>query len=321
MIANRNGIGWRRLRFGNDTVGYRNNSRENDILELQVRIKPAGISRGYFMGIALVVLALVSAPAQSYDLKEETLAGWGDYISSACLRAEPSAKRSSFLRINELPEGRLRVREGETLVWRESDGHPAKVPHGLIHDWAGAVFIPKATMADVLAVARDYEHYPEIYTSAVVKANRLGSEENDDRFSMVIMQKVLFLTAAVKGEYETRYVQVDAKRWYSVSKSIRLQSIENYGQPDVRVLPPDRGPGFVWRLYSFARFEESDGGVYIELEALGLSRDVPMLVRWLVDPVVEHLPRNSLQATLDKTRDAVLAKVSREDLTAKISAR
>jgi hypothetical protein len=53
--------------------------------------------------------------------------------------------------------------------------------------------------------------------------------------------------------------------------------------------------------------------VFIEVEAIGLSRDVPMLVRWLVDPIVEHLPKNSLQATLDETRNAVLVRNNRED--------
>jgi hypothetical protein len=130
---------------------------------------------------------------------------------------------------------------------------------------------------------------------------------------MLLVQKVAFVTAALSGEYETQYVQVNAKRWYSISKSTRLQSIENFGQPDMRELPPDQGPGYVWRLFTFTKFEESDGGVFIELEAIGLSRDVPMLVRWLVDPIVEHLPKNSLQATLDETRNAVVVRNKRED--------
>jgi hypothetical protein len=246
-------------------------------------------------------------------LKEQTLAAWDGYVSSTCSRAEARAKESPFLQIDEVAGRRLQVRAGETTVWRESEGHPAKVPHGLIHDWMGAVFIPKVTIADVLAVVRDYDRYAEVYTPAVVRANRLGSDENADRFSMLLMQKVLFVTAATKGEYETRYVQVDAKRWYSISRSTRLQSIENFGQPDMHELPPDQGPGYVWRLFTFTKFEESDGGVFIELEAIGLSRDVPMLVRWLVDPIVEHLPKNSLEATLDETRTAVVARNKREE--------
>jgi hypothetical protein len=282
----------------------------------QAHIAEGGISSpSYLLSIVLALLALVSAPAQSTanDLKEQTLAAWDGYVNSACARAVARAKESSFLRIDEVPERRPQVRAGETTVWRESEGHPAKVPHGLIHDWMGSVFIPKATIAEVLAVVRDYDRYAQVYTPAVIEANRIGSEENADRFSMLLMQKVLFVTAATKGEYETRFVQVDAKRWYSISKSTRLQSIENFGQPDMRELPPDHGPGYVWRLFSFTKFEESDGGVFIEVEAIGLSRDVPMLVRWLVDPIVEHLPKNSLEATLNETRNAVLVRNNREE--------
>ena len=80
---------------------------------------------GYFVAIVLALLALFSAPAQSAasELKEQTQAAWDSYIHSACSRAEARARESSFLRINDLPERRLRVHAGETLVWREGDGH------------------------------------------------------------------------------------------------------------------------------------------------------------------------------------------------------
>ena len=279
------------------------------------RGKGASVNHGYFVLIMLALLALVSAPAESAasELKDQTRVAWDSYVRSACLRSEARARESSFLRISDLPDRRLHVHAGETLVWREGDGRPATAPHGLIHDWIGAVFIPKATIADVLAVTRDYDRYSEIFKPAVVEAKELDAAGNDDRFSMLLMQKVLFVTAAMKGEYETRYIQVSAKRWYSISQSTRLQAIEKFGSPDMRALPPDQGPGYIWRLYSFTKFEESDGGVYIEMEALGLSRDVPIILRWLVNPILEHLPRNSMQATLGQTRDAVLARISHED--------
>ncbi len=270
---------------------------------------------GYLGAIVLALFALFTAPAQSNasELKEQTLAEWNDYVHSACLRAEERGQDSAFLRVSEVPERRDRARAGEIIVWREGDRERARVPHGLIHDWAGIVFIPKATIADVFAVARDYDHYADIYKPAVIEARERGSEEDDDSFSMLLVQKVLFVTAALQGEYETQYTRVDAKHWYSISQSTRLQAVEGFGQADMRVLPPDRGPGFVWRLYSFTRFEESDGGVYVEVEALALSRDVPAMLRWLVDPVVDHLPKESLRETLEKTRNAVLEKASHRD--------
>ncbi len=272
-------------------------------------------NHGHFLLSILALLAFFWAPMQSTasELKKQTAAVWDEYVNSTCLRAEARAKEPPFLRIDDLPERHLRLQAGETLIWRGAPAQATPVPHGLIHDWVGAVFIPKATMADVLAVTRDYNHYAEIYRPVVIGARQLDSDGDNDRFSMLLVQKVAFVTAALSGEYETQYVQVDAKRWYSISKSIRLQAVEDYGQPAMQVLPPDRGPGYVWRLYSFTRFEESDGGVYIELEAVALSRDVPRLLRWLADPIVDHLPRNALRETLEETRKAVLARLSRED--------
>jgi len=263
----------------------------------------------------LALSALFSVPAQSSanELREQTLAEWNDYVHSACLRTEERGVDSPFLRVRELPERRERARAGEIIVWREGDGHRTKVPHGLIHDWTGVVFIPKATIADVFAVARDYDHYSEIYKPAVMEARGRGSQGDDDNYSMLLVQKVLFVTAAVQGEYETQYTRIDAKHWYSISQSTRLQAVEGFGEADVRVLPPDRGPGYVWRLFSFTRFEESDGGVYVEVEAMALSRDVPAMLRWLADPVVDHMPRDSVRETLEKTRGAVLERMSRQD--------
>jgi len=50
---------------------------------------------------------------------------------------------------------------------------------------------------------------------------------------------------------------------------------------------------------STARFEERDGGVYVELEAIALSRDVP--VRWIVNPIVRRVSRNSMLLSLQQT--------------------
>ena len=274
-------------------------------------------NRHYFVLLALALVALFWIPAQSSanELSEQTRAAWdnyiGSHISSRCLRV--NGNKSAFLSVRELPEGSARLRTGQILIWREKDEQPAHVPHGLIHDWIGAVFIPNATIEDVLAVLRDYDRYPKIYSPAVIKATKLESTPTDDDFSMLLMQKVLFVTAALQGEYKTRYVQIDATHWYSLSQSTSLQEIEHFGQPDMRILPPDRGPGYVWRLFTLAKFEEANDGVYIELEALGLSRDVPTVLRWLVEPVVERVPKDSMRTTLEETRKAVLTRIRQED--------
>jgi hypothetical protein len=262
----------------------------------------------FFVALAMV-FASTARHLNAKELKPETLTGWDNYVRTASSGIEAEAKAPHFLQVFGMPERLREVQAGEISVWRTDQGKSPHVSHGLIHDWFGAVFVPKVGISDVLEVARDYERYPEVYKPAVIKANTIASQENDDRFSMLLTQKVLFVTAALQGEYETQYVRVNAKRWYSLSRSTRLQAIENYGQPDMALLPPDSGPGYVWRLYSVTKFEEYDGGVYIEIEALGLSRDVPVMLKWLADPIVEHLPKNSMRTTLEATRAAAMARM------------
>src|SRR5580704_4022026 len=109
--------------------------QSQNALELQVTaLGQARTAKGdvpaqrYFLWIVLALFALMLAPAQSTanDLKEQTLGAWDGYVNSACSRAEARAKESPFLRIDEVPERRPQVRAGETTVWREREGHPAK---------------------------------------------------------------------------------------------------------------------------------------------------------------------------------------------------
>ena len=81
--------------------------------------------------------------------------------------------------------------------------------------------------------------------------------------------------------------------------------MENAGKTDERKLPPGTGHGFLWKLDSYWRFEERDGGVYLECQAVSLTRDVPAGLGWLIDPIVRNLPRESLVNTLRATRTAL----------------
>ena len=62
---------------------------------------------------------------------------------------------------------------------------------------------------------------------------------------------------------------------------------------------------YIWRLYTIARFEQTDDGVYVELEAMALSRDIPVAVRWLVTPIVRNISKSSLLTSLHQMEEAV----------------
>ena len=88
------------------------------------------------------------------------------------------------------------------------------------------------------------------------------------------------MTAAFYTELYFNYVALNSRQGYMTFPTARVQQIENYGEKDERRLAPDAGSGYLWRLISFARFEERDGGLYPELEVIGLSKDLPGSLRF-----------------------------------------
>ncbi|MBI3483727.1 MAG: hypothetical protein HY012_01045, partial [Acidobacteria bacterium] len=54
------------------------------------------------------------------------------------------------------------------------------------------------------------------------------------------------------------------------------------------------------------RYLERDGGTYIQLESVTLSRDIPVILDWLIRPFVEGVPRESVTFTLGTTRKALI---------------
>jgi len=131
--------------------------------------------------------------------------------------------------------------------------------------------------------------------------------ETEDTFSLRMLNKAVVGKFALDTDFKDSYKQLDQHKWYSTSYTTRVREVENYGAADEHQVPADIGRGLIWRLYSISRFEERDGGVYIELEAVAPSRDIPGALRWLVDPVVRRTSRSSMRVSLQKTHRAVFA--------------
>jgi hypothetical protein len=257
---------------------------------------------------ALATLVLVCAPAVSRaaELTNETLQAWQDYIRSANMRMEERVHGGlPFLWADESADRSRRVRAGEVVVSPVSDHSPVRAPKGLIHDWIGATLIPNAGLEDVFAVVRDYDRYKEFYKPLVIDSKSLGGDGTDYRFSLLMLNKSLFAKTALASEWNDLYTRVDDRRWYSIAYSTHVEEIEEYGSPGEHKLPQSEGSGYIWRLYSFSRFEQREEGVYVELEVIALSRDIPGALRWVIDPIVRRVSRRSILTSLTETRAAV----------------
>lgn len=259
--------------------------------------------------ILYTCFALLSAESQAAELKQEALKRWDSYVQAANSQMTERLKSGgTFLWVDEAPDRGRRVRTGKILVSPAGPHIPRSVPSGLIHDWIGAAFFPNAKLAGVLAVVRDYDHYQDYYKPSVVESKSLTAQGEDDRFTMLLVNKEVVAKTALDSEYQACYQKIDDTRWYGLAYTTRIQEIRDYGHPGEKKLAPDQGSGYIWRLYSIARFEERDGGVYVELEAMALSRDIPVEFRWMVDPIVRRVSKNAVMTSLHQTEEALHSK-------------
>ena len=257
----------------------------------------------------LAVLVLPGA-ATPIKLKPETLAAWQEYIEAARVRMQGSLKAGGSFLLSDSDSARAaKLRAGEIIVAPVGPHIPQSVPSGLIHDWAAEAFIPNVSIEDILLVVRDYEHYKQIYTPAVINSEAIVLGESADQFSLVLMNRSLIAKTALDGTFQSNFFRVNEQRWYSVSETTRMQEITGYGTDSQRSLPEGEGTGLIWRTFVTTRFEERDGGVYIEMETIALSRDIPISLRWMVNPIVRRISRSALETSLSQTRVAVKSAV------------
>ena len=244
--------------------------------------------------------------AHAIELDASTVDAWRDYLRVTDARMQERANADQpFLWIDEAPDRAARVRRGEVVVAPLVGLGTEDVPQGLIHDWIGAAFIPNVTIETLQSVVHDYDHYKQIYKPVVTDSKELACNPASQEFSMIWQRRVLFVNFAVQSRYEAHDFSVGPHRGYSIVDATRVQQIEDYRHSSEHLLPPDTGSGFIWRLHSIVRYEERDGGVYLEIRAIALTRNIPPSLRWLVTPVVNHLSVNSLTTTLRQTRQAV----------------
>jgi|ERR1700733_3554052 len=265
--------------------------------------------RSFFArAVTLVLLATIVIPveARAATLKSDTVAAWDDYLQTANANLQDRVRPGgSFLWTFENAERASKVRSGEIVVAPAPGQNPKKVPGGLIHHWMGAVFVPNLKLDDIVEVTRNYDRYKEFYRPSVVESKVIARRGSDDKFSMLLMNQAFFLKTALDTDCQASNVRLDDRRFYSISRTTRVQEVDEYGQPGEYRKPEGEGSGYIWELYSVARLEQRDYGVYIEIEAIALSRDIPAALRFVADPIVRRVSRNSLLISLQQTEQAV----------------
>jgi hypothetical protein len=272
------------------------------------------------MVAALAGVLALSATASAADLKQKTTDAFNKYVAVTEARIAGELKadgkflfpdRPSPKPSEEMHDAYARLKRGEILVERqdsEIDGKEVQVPDGMVHHWVGIVFIPGANLEQVLAIVRDYDHRAELYKPEVIAAHVISHQGSDYKIFMRLYQK-RFTTVVFNTEYDVHWGSVDDSRLYSHSISTHVAEVQDPHQPDGPEVPVGHGNGYLWRLNTYWRFQEKDGGVYVQCEAVSLTRDIPFGLAWLIKPLVTKIPKQSLDRALGRTREAVLEKM------------
>jgi hypothetical protein len=218
----------------------------------------------------------------------------------------PDARQSSF---QKLMKGEVLVEKRET----KSPGLNSGVPDGIVHHWIGIIFIPGVTLTQLLPILKDYDRRAELYKPDVIASHLISRERDDYKFFMRLYQK-RFTTIVFNTEYSAHWGQADSHRIYSNSISTRIAEVKDADHVDGEEWPVGQGHGYLWRLNTYWRYEEKDNGVYMQCEALSLTRDIPFGLGWLLKPLITKIPRESLNRALGQTRTVVLEQTKHGSL-------
>jgi hypothetical protein len=266
-------------------------------------------------GLLGTILApgLPSAPPPGVDLRPTTIAAFNKYVQLTEAHNQDELQRgTNLLWIDSLPEsersgayeglkrGEVRMQKLETL----DGGEKIQCPGGMIHHWVGTVLIPRAKLPDVLHVLQDYDHHAQYY-GPDVERSKIESREGDHFLVFLRFRRHKVITVVLDTEHDVRYFRDSETREHSRSSAVRITEVENAGKSDEGDKPPGQDGGFLWRMETWWRMDERDGGVYVQSEVVSLTRDIPTGLGLLIGPFVSSIPKETLTFTLEATRKAV----------------
>jgi hypothetical protein len=253
--------------------------------------------------LCIATLALV-APVLAQPTPAAN-AGFDTYIHALETRLDQQHRTpDGFLAPVSIPQAATRLRNGEFLVENLTPPAGPELPGALLFHWRGSTFVAGASAADFERLLRDFNAYPKTFSPQVLQAAVLSQEGDHLRFRMRVRQHHV-LTVVLDTTYDVTFRRLDPHRSYSLSRSTQISEIESAGTPSERTLSPAQAHGFMWRLNTYWTWEERDGGLYLQIESVSLTRSIPPGLGWMVRPFVESIPRESLEFTLRSAAEAL----------------
>jgi hypothetical protein len=232
----------------------------------------------------------------------DAVAAFNSYVWGVKLRLGQQHRSADGFLVSapSAPQSGVRLRGGELIVEQLTPAGGEALPGAMLHHWRGTAFAPGATAADFERVMKDFNGYPHYFSPQVLQARVLT--QKDDRLQAVMrVRQRHVITVVMDTTYDVTFGRLDERHGYSISRSTRIVEIDSPGTGRERELRSDEEHGFLWRLNTYWSYEERDGGLYLQIESVSLTRSIPRGLGWVVQPFVESVPRESLEFTLRST--------------------
>ncbi|MGH9339099.1 MAG: hypothetical protein ACRD1R_05815 [Acidobacteriota bacterium] len=235
---------------------------------------------------------------------------WNEYVrlTESRIERELSSQEGFFAYDFQVPRkagadreallsGKLVIAKART---RRVDGSDIEVPGAMIHHWRGAVFIPGVTLDAVLEAVQN----PDVqnrWQEDVLESRVLERNGNSLRVYLKLIRSKI-VTVTYSTEHLVQYRRHSPERASSRTISTKVAELANAGTSAERGKPEGEDRGFLWRLNSYWRYQEMDGGVLVECESLTLSRSIPTILAPVIGPIVRSVAEESMSRTLVSMR-------------------
>jgi len=265
-------------------------------------------NRAFLRVFAVILLAAaVPVAAAAARLQPETIEAWDAYIANTEDRIEREVQSESGFLIQDFcakpQETRRKILEGGVVVAPmetiDGEGNGIPIPDGRIHHWRGSIFLPGVGLEEYLHRALNpSEEGP--HQSEVLEYRILEKKPYELKVFIKMVRR-RFVLLAYNTEHHITYRRYGDGRASGRSEATKIAEIVELGKPHEREKPVGRDRGFLWRLNSYWRFEEVEGGLIVEGESMLLSRDIPGILK----PVIEALIRRSAHEMIANTLEEI----------------
>jgi len=270
----------------------------------------------FFLAPAAAATILAASPdVLAPQLQAKTRASFDRYVTATEARiATELAGPKPFLRVKRLPakdqtDAIARLNRGEVVSERLEtweNGTKLGADDGMIHHWIGSVLLPGVSLAKARAIVEKYDQYPRVLDPMVRRAKVLHHTGDEFLVQMRTSMTKYAVTVVIDADYRVTYRAIGTSKLYTKSVAENVYEVKSPGEKDETRIEGDKSGGFLWRLNTYCSFEETQAGTVEQCESVSLTRGIPFIVRPLIGPFVNSIPRETLAFTLGRVREEAM---------------